>query len=118
MFYKICEIHVSELEQYDRSWTYLWPPQQSPYRRPSSLSPQGQSCVKRQGYQAHHQGEGEDLLPGPLHCVKRHLRSLLIVWVLVWMNLDCNNLRTWFGVAFLDYSNNNFAFDLEFEFAF
>ena len=69
-------------------WTYLWPPRQSPYRRLSSLSPQGQSCIQRHGYQAHHcQGEGQ-LLPGPLHCVKCHLRSLLVLRVLVWMNLS------------------------------
>ena len=72
-------------------WTYPSPPPQSPCRQPSSPSPQGQSCIQREGYQAHHQGQGlqgDQLLPGPLHRVKGHLRSLLVLRVLVRVNLS------------------------------
>ena len=46
---------------------------------------------KRRLSQAHHQGQGlqgDQLLPGPLHCVKCHLRSLLVLRVLVRVNLS------------------------------
>ena len=74
-------------ELWSRIRTYPWPPQQSPYKQPWSLSLPGQSCIQRKGYQAHHHVGQVGLLPGPLYCVERHLGALLVVRVLVWMNL-------------------------------